>query len=437
MKKLFFVLCAAAATLVACNKAEVAAPVANDNARVVKFAAENLYEFETKAITGSVGIWAGDPINANNQSYTISGSSLTGSSILWGIEQAGTNNPSEFFAMYPYDSDASFTHGTGYAFTIRTDTGDHKTEDIAAAENFMVAATKAAPGTDETPAAVTFNFVHPFAKIVYKITNNSDDAIRCATIAGVYWNGTIDYSGSEVGPLAVAATYSGSATDGTEANKTWLNGGDLVEGKYVFHTITMPKSGLTPAITVYMHSGATYTFNISGTLTAEAGKVYTANIELTHVQTSSTLGRTVSSTFTETDWTDGEGPTIASGDNYSSSTAWPILKGVNFELVRAGGNIAANNWSTALPMTCVGTHLYRAVIKKTDAANIKFKAVIPGVTDSWYGKGTQTTDGDWQHYTGGDGDIEWGGDVDDLISIYFNDDTHEIYVRTGDFTRTF
>ena len=60
MKKLFFVLCAAAATLVACNKAEVAAPVANDNARVVKFAAENLYEFETKAITGSVGIWAGD-----------------------------------------------------------------------------------------------------------------------------------------------------------------------------------------------------------------------------------------------------------------------------------------------------------------------------------------------------------------------------------------
>ena len=386
MKKTLFCALAAVAALVACNKAEVSTPVVSDASRVVSFKAENLYTFQTKAMeSGTVGIWAGAPINEENKAYTISGSTLSGSSILWGIEQAGTDTPSYFFAMYPRVDEASFTHGTGYSFGIRVDTGDHKTEDIATAEQFMVAATKAAPGTGETPATVAFSFTHPFAKIVYNVTNNSDDAVRCATIQGVYWNGTIDYTEAEaLGAKTVTATLSGSVTDGTEAHNTYLNGGyDEGEGKYVFHTITMPSAGLTPVIKVFMWSGATYSFSIDGTLTAEAGKEYTANITITNANDhgQSSVGRTMTASFTATDWTAGEGPTLASGDGYSATEIdhWGYIKG---DL-----NETLNGWQTDLPMKCIGNDKWEVTL--TSDANKHFKPVMKSESDgslTWYGQ---------------------------------------------------
>lgn len=385
MKKIFIAVLAVAAALTACNKAEIQAPV-SDASRVVKFTADNFYTFETKAAmeSGTVGIWAGAPINANNQTYTISGSNLTGNSILWGIEQAGTTTPSYFFAMYPRVDGASFTHGTGYSYAIRVDSGDNKTADIATAEEFMVAATKAAPGTEATPATVAFSFSHPFAKIVYKVTNNSDDAIRCATIAGVYWNGTIDYVEAEAtGAKTVTATKSGEVTDGTEAHNTYLNGGDLVDGKYVFHTITMPSTGLAPVIKVFMWSGATFTFNIDGTLNAEAGKEYTANITISnsHDHGASTVGRTMTASFTATDWTAGAAPTVASGDGYSNTGIdhWGYIKG---DL-----NEALNGWQTDLPMKCIGNDKWEVTV--TSEASKNFKPVMKSTSDNsltWYGQ---------------------------------------------------
>lgn len=384
MKKTLFCALAAVAALVACNKAEVSTPVVSDASRVVSFKAENLYTFQTKAMeSGTVGIWAGAPINEENKAYTISGSTLSGSSILWGIEQAGTDTPSYFFAMYPRVADASFTHGTGYSYAIRVDSGDNKTEDIATAENFMVAATKAAPGTDETPATVAFSFSHPFAKIVYRITNSSDDAIRCATIKGVYWNGTIDYTEAEAtGAKTVTATHTGSVTDGTETHNTYLNGGDLVDDKYVFHTITMPAEGLVPEIKVLMWSGATFSFSVDGYLDAVAGKEYTADITLSaaHDHTESSVERTMTASFSATDWTAGEAPDM-DDEEYSGTGVdhWGYIKGdLNDDL---------DNWGGGIPMKCIGKDKWEVTL--TSAADKHFKPVMKSESDgslTWYGQ---------------------------------------------------
>ena len=114
MKKVLFTVLAAAATLAACNKAEVATPVANDEARVVKFETKNLYSFDTKtgsafAANGQVALYAGAPIYSYHQPYTIGtitdhAGSLTGTTIKWGAEQLGTNNATDFLALYPYEA---------------------------------------------------------------------------------------------------------------------------------------------------------------------------------------------------------------------------------------------------------------------------------------------------------------------------------------------
>ncbi len=132
MKKVFLIAAAAVATLAACNKAETPGQV-NEASRIVKFQVTNNYSFQTKAEIGAgsqVAIYAGDPINASNQAYTVgampttepaAAGTLTGSSIEWGIEQIGTSTATKFFAMYPYASSTerdAFNATTPLAYTI-------------------------------------------------------------------------------------------------------------------------------------------------------------------------------------------------------------------------------------------------------------------------------------------------------------------------------
>lgn len=446
MKKILFILCAAAATLVACNKAEVAAPVANSS-RIVRFETENLYSFETKAMSAGefVGIWSAAPAEVgSNVKYTIAEGSpkktLSATSpILWGVEQAGTSTTSDFFAVYPWKDAETFTHGsTGYVYNVDLTTGDTKTASIERAEQLMVAASKAAPGTGETPDPVDLSFKHPFAKIVYTITNNSDDAIRCATISGVYWNGSIDYSGE--GPVYdVTATLSGSATDGTEANKTWLNG-NSTDG---FYTITYPKSDLAPAIKVFMYSGATYTFSLSSTLNAQAGKVYTASITLDHLQTQTSNGRSIAGTFTESDWSDPVAQTVASSNGYEEGEmeSRPQLKGRNLKV----GSNASGDFERDYPMALVGVndldeHIYRITVQKNAAVNTSMEFKVK-VGNNWYGKDSQadeTGSTGWVKVTGdganNDPNMEWGysDDADSYVTIYYNYTSHCMYVKSGE-----
>ena len=401
MKKILFALCAAAVTLVACNKAEVASPIANDDARVVKFEAKNLYTFDTKSMDDNqtVGIWASD-LSATNVQYTIGtdGSTRTlstsSSPILWGVEQAGSTTTSDFFAVYPYASRTISSPGSGiiysYDFSIDRTSGAAKDASVTDAEALMIAAQRAAPGVNETPDPVVFAFSHPFSQLVYRVTNNSDDAIEYATISGVYWDGVIKVTESS-GSLVSAVDVTGKSKttgDGSATKEEYLQSYDD-NGVTVFHTITMPASGLTPSIIIKMYSGATYTYSISGTLDAVAGKKYTASITIgtTHNHTQTTTGREVTGTFTVTEWTDGTAPTIASGDGYVASSTldyWPYLK----------GDFSNDGWGTNLPMKCVGNQVFEAEFTVTDATPktggyAQYKPVKKANSDgqlTWYGQ---------------------------------------------------
>lgn len=437
MKKSFILILAAAATLVACQKSQVVTP--KENNRLVKFTTENLYQFDTKAMTGSVKVWAGSPINSNSE-YSISGSNLTGGSLLWGVEQAGTTTPSYFFAKYPYVAGDAFTHtSAAYDCSIDVSTGDAKTIAIDAAVNLMVAATKAAPGTGEDPAAVAFSFKHPFAKLVYNVTNNSDDAVQFATISGVAWNGSIDYTETDADApqqLTVTATPTAARTTGAEASNEFMNGGwDSTAEKYVYYTISLPAASMSPVITIKMYSGATYTYSLSSAITLEAGKIYTANITLgnTHNHSSVTNNRTVTATFTETDWADAASqPSLAVSDGYDASgiTYWAYVSASSYD------GSTYNNFATKKPMSLVGDHLWKTTITFAAAGTDDVRKFKLRINDAWVGQTAKTSDDhDWSVWTVAEGtgdDISNSFKASTTYTIYFkNYGTKQCYVKEG------
>ncbi len=450
MKKIFIFLFAAAATLTACQKAEVAPTVDNTNSRVVKFSANNLYSFDTKSMDDNsfVGIWKMDDANYSNVKYTIGTDgatrtlTATSSAILWGITQAGTATTSNFFSIYPYDQHASYNNGIAY--TVTNGTKEEQQSSIQYALDFTAAAKKAAPGTGETPASVLFNYVHPFAKLVYRITNNTDDTIKDVQISGIYWSGIVSYTESN-NELSVTTTLPNSPS---AVSNTYM----YAETATDYVTVTMPGT-ITPTIAINMCSGAVYTYSLASSLSAEAGNIYTAAITLSNTHSNITNNRSVLGTFTVSDW-NAETNVSPSGQTVTTSPSyWPCIKGENFNFVAGEIETAANSWSTAFHMNCVGEGnnnvvKYKAVIKKTTASgtNIKFKVFIPNSNGDWWFGRTSTDGSDgaasdnngWDLFNGGGNDIQWGGDSGDYVTIYFecvysnsNFTTHNIYVKNG------
>ena len=403
---------------------------------MISFKAENLYSFDTKAMeSGTVRIWAGSPIDASS-TYTIDGASLTGGTLLWGVSQAGTTTSSDFFSVYPSAAGETFAHGTtGFDYEITgADDAAYRTK-TSEAIDLTVAAKKAAPGTAETPATVALSYTHPFAKIVYVITNSSDDSIEKATISGVYHHGIFDYSES-AGVLSTT-TSTGEYTTVSDKAMVQSNASNV----YTFSTVSVPHTSVNPQIKIYMHSGAYYTFSLTAAQDLAAGMLYTASITIDHTQQTSSVSRTVTCSFTETDWPDSDHDTDVtfdtSGDTYTDATSWPCIKGRNIKV----GTDLSGNFERSFPMTCVGANSYKIVIQKqNNDNNFEFKVYVSG-TDTWYGRATSstnaTTDGDWKYYTlsSPGSDIVWSDHVDGKITLYYYKDSGTLYVRTGEQTR--
>ena len=440
MKKILFVLCAAAATLVACNKAEVAAPVANDDARVVKFSTRNLYSFETKAAMAAnsqVSIFAGAPINANNQLYTVgtmpdgdTPGSLTGTSIKWGLEQMGTSTESPFYAIYPYYETRTLNTTTPLSWPITTAANVEEAMDV------LVAYSSQYPGDNLTsPNSVSFNFTHPFALLEYTVTNNSDDTINYIELSGVYVNGSL--------VMSDALTNKGEST-GTQR---------LFKSGEKYYGVVYPETGVTPVVTIHLYSGATATYTLAGTQSFVAGSKYSASLEYSKSHNGVTSQNTVVASFTVSqNWPDvatsmGEtsGGTPSGG---VSDANWPFLKGENATL---NGN--ALNWDTGIAMKCIGANSFYAVVTLT-AASAQIK--VNDMVSKWYGwngaptakvddNGATTEETDetkyWKKYVGnGDGNIQLSGAVNDKFSVYFyingdNHDNSEVWVKKGEVTR--
>ena len=225
MKKTFILLLAAAAAFAACQKADVATPVADDSARVVKFSANNLYSFDTKsgsafAAGEYVSVYAGSPIYASNVKYTIGtitehAGSLTptveNNVIKWGAEQFGTATATKFLAIYPWAESRSIAENGTLDYDIAND------EEYAS--YFMTAAVSKA-SNNANDLAVNFAFTHPFVKLSYSITAPGDDAISTVKMYNVKRTGTIAFNtgaatAADGGAISSSDAYTVSGSAGS------------------------------------------------------------------------------------------------------------------------------------------------------------------------------------------------------------------------------
>ncbi|MBP5172601.1 MAG: hypothetical protein J6037_02730 [Bacteroidales bacterium] len=419
MKKIFAAILAVAAVFTACQKSEIKTPV-SDEARVVKFGMTNFYAFETKAALAAsshVAIYAGAPINLTNRDYTVAtmptaepaaAGTLNGSSILWGVEQMGTDTDTKFFAMYPYENVAARDNfDQSHALTYEIEA---TAESEAYAKDFLVDVVDQHPGADvENPNTVTFNLHHPFAMLRYVITNSSDDAIRKVEIYGVHKTGTLAY------PTA-AVTPSGDAIASGSPREMVLE--STVDNVKTFYSVIMPESAaINPTIKVTTWGGCTSTYSLSTPQTFLAGKTYTASITYSNIHTAVTSNRTLTAEFNVTDWSAAPAPTVGSQTGYAGNDGnWPFLKGTGF----------GASWDTGIAMTCYGENSFRKVLTMT--GNGEFKVYKSG-GNVWQGVGSTTTVEGWTKVTlstdGGAANIAVSATADQICTVHYYPDAAE------------
>ena len=349
MKKLLTIF-AAAVALVACQKTESRLTYTPDPSRPVEFSVQDFYSFTaTKAdpiANGKhVGIYAGAPISKDNVSFNVTMENETSgtlaptvtNSLLWGVGQ--TTQETKFLAVYPHETVRPLLGETEAEKYIEYSIAS--SDDVAYAAEFLAASALQAPGTGETPAKVALAFKHPFVKLVYNITNTSDDAVAAVKISGVRRNGHLLFTNGTVTPTgdAVAA----DAAFALEAN-----------GENSYMTIVMPEAtAVNPAITVEMASGAKYAYALATGVVLEAGKVYTAGIAISGSHGTEQSDRTVLGTFTVTNWSNVDnGNLTASGS--TPADKWWYLEG-NIDEVTGTTD---GNWSKHIPLKCVSATVW-------------------------------------------------------------------------------
>ncbi|MBO4611340.1 MAG: fimbrillin family protein [Bacteroidales bacterium] len=393
MKKIFVAILAVAAVFTACQKSELKTPV-SDDARIVKFDVTNFYSFETKAALAAsshVAIYAGAPINVKNADYTVAtmptaepaaAGTLSGSSILWGIEQIGTATSTKFFAMYPYassDERNAFDAEHPITYTIDPNAGSEEY-----ARDFLVDVVDQNPGLDaEHPNKVTFNLEHPFALLRYAITNASDDVIQKVEIYGVRKTGTLAYETAAVTPTGVVIAADSLYVMPLESE---------VGNVKTFYSVIMPESvAINPTIKVTTYGGCTSTYSLSAAQPFAAGKSYTAAITYSNTHATVSSNRNMTAEFNVTDWAAESAPTVGAQQGFNDNAAnWPYIKGNCFD--------GANDWGNGVAMACVGENSFKKVLDMTGDGNLKvFKATTPDAT--WLGvANTETVEG-WTKIT--------------------------------------
>ncbi len=372
---------AMAAVFVSCQKSENASNANLDPSRPVTFSVSNILDVETKAdpiANGKfVGIYAGDPINKDNVKMTVameaeatSGtlSPTVTNSLLWGVGQ--TTQTTNFLAVYPWEETRPLvgeTEATKYIeYSIAS------SSDVQYANQFLAAAASQAPGTGETPAKVALAFKHPFAKLVYNITNTSDDYVSGVKISGVHRNGHLMFADGTV--TATGDAVAANAAFALEAN-----------GDNSYMTVVMPEtSAVNPLVVVEMVSGAKYSFTLSTGVAFEAGKVYSAAISITGSHGTETSNLTVLGTFTVTDWVAVDSGNMTAGST-TPATKWWYLAG-NIDEVTGTTD---SKWQKHIPFKCTGIYSWEVSFYyagTTDISNgfkIRYAVNTADWSDAW------------------------------------------------------
>lgn len=320
MRKTLFIVLAAAATLVACQKQ---ASVVSIPEGPIRFSVDNTFSF-TKATESAfedadeIQIIAGAPISSASKG-TVSGSNLTLTPAMYWAK--GQSEAATFVAFYPYTSisTSSFEYDLNFG-------GNH---DFAYHKNFLVAKASSAP----TEEAVELAFRHPFSKVLINVDNQlGSDGVASVVLKTIKMAGTLDL---------VAETIDVSEVDATDVTAAKLS--DTQWG-----VIVMPQSA-RPTLEVTTTLGSKYTFTLPANFTFEAGKVTSTSVVLQGQGGSGdSHGAPAAFSFSVTNWTNGtqnpgfENGAVAMGDY------WYVLGCV----YQADDTVAA--WGKDFPMVYGG-----------------------------------------------------------------------------------
>ena len=175
------------------------ATACNQNGKVnpekesIKFKA-GIAQYVTKATdtafenNDAISLFAGEPVNATNVKLTYANGELTPAQTLyWGLDQ---KTATTFDAIYPYN--AAYTSAK-VDFTVKADqsaAADYKASD------FFTATVSAAP----SQGTVVLPFTHKMAKLVIKVTNETENEVTAVSMTGVCQtlkaDGTADNAGT-------------------------------------------------------------------------------------------------------------------------------------------------------------------------------------------------------------------------------------------------
>lgn len=342
MKKLLL-LSVALLPLFACNKTESTVAF-QEGTTPVRFTVQNINTFDVKSVDpiadgGKVGVFAGTPINRVNSEATVSIDGLNRSLVLtntmyWGINQTAST---EFIAMYPRDENPNFnlTDGTTIeGFNLNS------ADNFSHPENFLRAA-----ATVEPYETVNLSFTHPFAKVVFEVTNEiPDDVVSGIAVSGFSLTADLNLKTNAVSniaePVAVTPYLVSSANN--------VN---------TYAAVVIPNS-VKPVVTVSMFSGASYLFTLESAFNFEKGKIATAKITLTDTGHggSETERTPVAIGFSVTDWDNVNAGDMSSSGGGTTPKWWYV-----------GGTIDGKNWVSYQPMKAIGAYLWEATVEYTPA----------------------------------------------------------------------
>lgn len=405
MKKVLLSLALVLAVFASCKKE----PKANNEPagrKAVEFKVANLSYYIMKSTvrigeegSAPVSIFAAS-LDADNVRATVEGNTLTPSStIYW---QEGQTSASTFAARYPYAENATVNG----SYTIPADQSSLETYSYQ--ENLMTAAASATP----TPGTVEFNFTHPFAKVVFTITNNlGADAVASVAINGIKQSASVlDITQS---PAAITLE---EETSTVTAYKT-------VENTYA--AIVMPQSATAANdIVVTTTLGSVYIFRLSNPYTFEAGRIAKAALTLNPIDNPS-LTPIGTMSFHSDDWTEGSAATIDPSVDVTLGGYYQVGGTVNMSM-----STPFDAWSKYFNMTLSGENTWTITLyyDESAAADESSKGLLIRIAN----------ESDYTYYKMYDGSENIGNEP---YELYPADESHNKNIRlpeaTGRYRITF
>ena len=345
MKKIFILAFAALFALAGCNK-NADSPVIPSKGGPVRFAT-NLNSYTVKssfAVNDQIGVFAGTPITRLNVLGTVVDNNgvafAEGSEICW---KEGQTAATTFAAYYPYNASCDATAADPFKFTF-TLPADQSAGLVAADLLTAVAAGVEAPADPAAADPVSLSFTHRGAKFIVNVTKEISAAVTGVQILGTKLTGVVDMAAGTVSDL--------SGDDGT------ITAYRPDPSANTFEAVILPAS-IAPQIKVTVAGGTTYTYSMASPMAFEAGKQYTATVNIAaQTVSASAVGFTVGNIA---DWSAAGTNPVYPGDPV-------VVPGQSWGVIGLG-----DDWANDLPMTEVESFCWTITIDYTAEDEFKFR----------------------------------------------------------------